>query len=240
MKPYQIDSVIANVYNLETVCRNLYQRFGFKPFMRMHVPIKNESVPMALFKLGETTLEFLEYATHPADQTQSGIDTICFTTPAEKTFLFEIEPGLTMQINPAEKTKLTGIKLRSSSLEADLAVYNAIGGTKITDISCVLENVHLDLNEIIKTQPSQLSREELAHTAGWRRFSLTGEPIQVMVERLQNLGCTVVEPVFEVMPGLEEAFLVLPSGVMVQPVQENLLKLIPSSLWRQIFKQKGK
>jgi len=235
MKPLFIDSVIANVYDLDQVCEKLFQRFGLKPFMRMNVPIKNETVPMALFNIGKTTLEFLQYAQTPADPQHSGIESVCIVYPVEKPFIFDLEKGLTLEVQPADQPGLKTITLRSTAYAADTAAMTALGGNLKSETNCTLGNIDLVFKPIanpVKTNPNQAS--DPSRNAGWRRFSLKGETINDMLRRLENIGCRVVEPVFQVMPGLEEAFVLLPSGVMMQPVQENMVKLLASTAWIKI------
>lgn len=244
MNIYHIDSVIANVYDIDKCTQTLYQRLGITPFMKMAVPIRDERVPMVLFKIGSKTIELLEYANTPAIEGISGIQSVTIQYPVAMAFQLELEAGLWLNIEPNDKPDLTAIDLLSSDISSDLRMLEKISFSVYpNEARAILKDTKLQLHGLeIQNDHNSFSYELLAHQAGWRRFTLEGAKMDVMAADLTQAGAKVLTPPFQVMPGLLEAFFITPSGIIIQPVEQNLLKLIPASIWRRIkakFNQTG-
>ena len=242
MKKIKIDSLIANVRELEPVLGILKNELGLKPFINRHVPIDGEMVPMALISVGAVTLEFLEYARTEALPELTSIQNIVLGLPLGQSRKIFLEPGLTMSVIPAASPCLQSVEICSRDMQADLHILQKLGSQTLNDPRClVLGETELLFSVHPKqTEPEEVSFETLARQTGWRRFSLQGPPIRELVEFLQKNGCQKVKDVFEVIPGLQEAFLKTPSGLILQPVEQNLWKLIPASFLEKLRSNKTK
>ncbi len=92
----KLDSVIANVYNLDTVLKKLKEFLNLKPFLTKTIPLGSGiDARMALISLSNADLEFIECAKHPHPAQMSKITQVHLQSPAvtENTCL-ELEEGL--------------------------------------------------------------------------------------------------------------------------------------------------
>ena len=244
MKKIKIDSLIANVYELEPVLEIFTKELGLKPFIKRDVPIDGEMVPMALITVGAITLEFLEYARTEAIPELTAIKNIVLGLPLDQSRQINLEPGLTISVTPAASPRLQSMEISSRDMLSDLNILQKLGAQALNDPRCLLlgetELQFSTHSGQTVPEPGGYSFNTLARQAGWRRFSLQGPPIRELVEFLQESGCQKVKGIFEVIPGLQEAFLKTPSGLILQPVEQNLWKLIPASLLEKLRSSKSK
>jgi hypothetical protein len=62
---------------------------------------------------------------------------------------------------------------------------------------------------------------------GWHRISLACQDLEGAVAALLEAGAGVEVPPYQVLPGLREAMLRSPSGLIIQPVVQQLWKMLP-------------
>ncbi|MEM2107098.1 MAG: hypothetical protein QXV46_04720 [Candidatus Bathyarchaeia archaeon] len=75
------------------------------------------------------------------------------------------------------------------------------------------------------TAPSQ--QVPSLHFRSWHRFSVRVPSVAIVHRQLIDSGLGSLRKPFQVMPGLSESMVTLPSGVILQLTQQELWKMIP-------------
>jgi hypothetical protein len=244
----KIDSVIANVYNLDEVLTVLNEQLHLKPFYQSTINLRNHvKARMALISLLNADLEFIECAEHPKSEHLSAITEVHILSPAllDETHL-ELEAGLRLRIIPGVKTTLRAIETQSNQSAADsdvlLHVCSNCCESPLPDggKTFKLNDVSINFQQIMFPDSCIPQPEKSSAIHGWQRIAFKFEKLEDSVALLEKAGATTVVPIFQVMPGLREAMMGLPSGIMIQPVEQNLLKMMLNFIGQKLSKRSGR
>lgn len=242
----KLDSVIANVYNLDQVLAVLKERLNLSPFLTNTITIEQDKkVRMALVSLSNGDFEFIECAEQPRPAQMCAFTEIHIECPmVQEETCIELEEGLSVWAFPGAKPMITMITAHSTQPAADTEVL-----LHFCDNSCehplpddgkefVIEGIKIHfISQGTVGNPSPLL-EDFSSIHGWHRFSLKVHQLEPAVDLLEKAGARTIVPIFAVMPGLREAILTLPSGLIIQPVEQKLLKMMPHFLWQKLTEKK--
>jgi hypothetical protein len=199
-------------------------------------------VPVALLMCGDTTLEFLAHARGARPAGVGHVARVLLEAPgcgpAEREL--ELEPGLRLALRPGPKPRVVEVTVASSAVMDDVAVLQAGCGMTLPEAredgavgrlgrTCLrftaLPGAPLPAAERKSLDPGQ-------RLPGWHRLGLSCRRLEPAVESLLEAGAVERVPPYQVLPGLREAMLALPSGLVVQPVEQKLWRMLLTMGWR--------
>lgn len=228
-----VDSVAGNVHDLARVLEAVRELTGLQPTFRFELELEKSVVPVVLMMCGGVMLEFLEHAQgqHPAGVAR--IRRVLLEIPGRGPEERELEPGLWLAVRPGPKPRLAEIQVQSSAVDEDLIVLRS-GSAAGPAPSGEEGGLALQLGSTV-LRFSPLAEPALPHGVfdpgqrlpGWHRIGLACKRLEEAVAALVQAGVQVEVPPYQVMPGLREAMLRLPSGLVVQPVEQKLWKMLP-------------
>ncbi|MCE7743456.1 MAG: VOC family protein [Candidatus Heimdallarchaeota archaeon] len=67
----------------------------------------------------------------------------------------------------------------------------------------------------------------IEHQPGWRRIAVACSDLDETYSHMLKNGARTILPPTKIISGLKEAMVVTPSGLVIQPVKQQLWKLIP-------------
>lgn len=238
----KLDSIIANVYDLDKVLRVLEINLNLKPFFKNTILLgTKKTTRMALVSLINGDFEFIECAETAYPEQMSRISEVHIECPTvTKETCIALEDRLILHAVPGKKPTITKIITLSNDPAADSDVLLNFcdncsehplpdGGKEFN-----IERIHIHFLQKPSSTISTPTPKGLSTFHGWRRFSLSVNKLQLAVALLERAGAVTVIPIFQVMPGLQEAMMRLPSGLIVQPVEQKLLRMMPGFLWQKI------
>ena len=220
-----VDSLAGNVYDLAGVLEAIHDLAGLKPFLRFELALAHGVVPVAQVMCGAVSLEFLEQARGHRPAGASHIVQVVVEVPDREPAVRELEPGLWLAVRPGPKTRVAEVEVRSSAVAEDLAVLQACGGTVKEEGVLTLGEVQVRFAPAPGAGPVADPDQSLP---GWHRLGLAHPRLEEAVAALVKAGAAVVVPPYQVLPGLREAMLRLPSGLVVQPVEQKLWRMLPT------------
>ncbi|MBN1967407.1 MAG: hypothetical protein JW910_22325 [Anaerolineae bacterium] len=229
--PWTVDTVAGNVPNLPDVLAAIRDLSGLKPFLTFELETRHGLVPVALVQCGAQSLELLGQAQgeHPAGL--GHISRVTVEVPNRQEAVREIAPGLTLCVRPGPKARLAGVEVVSGTVEADAAILQTACGVDVTgSAACVLVFGEVEVRFTPgDTPPPDLPREydPDQRLPGWHRLGLAHPRLEAAVAALRAAGAVEIVPPYRVLPGLREAMLRLPSGLLVQPVEQSLARMLP-------------
>ncbi len=219
-----VDSVAGNVHDLGQVLTAMREMTGLKPFLRFELALAHGLVPVAQVMCGDVSLEFLEQAGGRRPAGASHIARVVVEVPGRGPAERELEPGLWLAVRPGPKTRLVEVEVRSSAVAEDLEVLRACGGTVTQEGVLTLGKVRVCFAPAPGGEPAPDLEQRLP---GWHRIGLAHPRLEEAVAALVQAGGQVEVAPYQVLPGLREAMLRLPSGLVVQPVEQKLWKMLP-------------
>jgi hypothetical protein len=228
-----LDSVAGNVHDLEAMLAALHGMTGLKAFMRFELELDHGPVPVALVNCGDASLELLE---HARGQVPPGLGRICrviLEIADRKPQAQALEPNLWLETRPGPKARLAEIWIESPAADMDLAVFRGVDGSRPlepgTGGSQVLHLGGVALRFV--PQEGQAAPQTIddpgQRLSGWHRIGLACRRLEEGVAALERAGGRIEVPPYQVLPGLREAMLRLPSGLVVQPVEQHLWRMLP-------------
>jgi hypothetical protein len=173
---------------------------------------------------GGVMLEFLEHARDGRPDEASHIARVVLEAPDREPVERELEPGLWLAVRAGPRTRVAEIEVRSRAVKQDLGVLHVCGGTVPQDRALSLGEVLLRFGP---ESGAELPPDPEQRLAGWHRIGLACPQLEDAVTALARAGGQIEIPPYQVMPGLREAMLRLPSGLVVQPVEQKLWKMLP-------------
>lgn len=219
-----VDSVAGNVHDLASVLAAVRDLAGLKSFLRFELELEHRVVPVVLIMCGDVMLEFLEYAWGSRPAGASHIARVVLEVPDCEPAERELEPGLWLAVRPGTKACVAEVGVRSSAVAEDLDVLQACGGTMIEKGVLTLGEVQVRFLPAPGAEPVPDPEQRLP---GWHRIGLAHPRLEEATVALAEAGAEVMVPPYQVLPGLREAMLRLPSGLVVQPVEQKLWKMLP-------------
>jgi len=219
-----VDSLAGNVHDLAGVLEAVRELAGLKPFLRFELELAHGVVPVAQVMCGDVSLEFLEHARGCRPAGASHIARVMLEVPVRGPAERELEPGLWLEVRPSPKTRVVEVQMRSSAVAEDLEVLRACGGTVVETGVLALGEVWL---RFLPAPGADTAPDPEQCLPGWHRIGLAHPRLEEAVSALVQAGGRVEAPPYQVLPGLREAMLRLPSGLVVQPVEQKLWKMLP-------------
>ncbi len=233
-----VDAIPANVFNLQNVLRRIKDITGKTPFTELKLQIGEEIVPMALIKFGGITLEFLEHAKE-VNFDVSRVSRVILEDP-ETTLeqLYELEPEVILEIRPGKKAKVVEIQVHTYDVAEDCRFLQTCCGAKKTisldgeGTLLVFDNTRVRLFALEGESNYNLEdignpEIQIEHQPGWRRIAVACSDLdKIYTLMIENGARTILAPT-KIIPGIREAMVVTSSGLVIQPVKQQLWKLIP-------------
>lgn len=238
--PASLDSVAGNVEDLERVLREVEELAGLKPFLRFELELAQGPVPVALLMCGDTALEFLAHAQGARPAGVGHVARVLLEAPGRGPAERELEPNLVLALQPGPKLRVVEVTVASSAVMDDVAVLQAGCGMTFSEAgegAAVghLGQVSLHFSALPGTPLPAAERKALdpeQSLPGWHRLGLSCRRLEPAVEALLEAGAVERVPPYRVLPGLREAMLALPSGLVVQPVEQKLWRMLLAMGWR--------
>jgi hypothetical protein len=230
---WALDSVAANVYNLPRVLAAVRELTGLQPFLRFELELTHGVVPVAQVMCGDVTLEFLEHARGQYPAGASRIRCVLLHVPGRDPGEREMEPGLWLAVQPGPKPRLAEIQVQSNSVDEDVAVLRAGCGAGLRPTqddgawTVELGDTLLRFSSRAGTGSPRRVAGPGQRLPGWHRIGLACQRLEDAVSALVQAGAQVEVPPYQVLPGLREAMLRVPSGLVVQLVEQKLWQMLP-------------
>ncbi len=227
-KPLTCNTLFANVPDLDAVLSELYTKLGLKVFLRFELDAPEGITPIALLKIGEHTLELLGRT--EGERPKNGIiQRVELETSIREKSKLEPVPGMKIVARPGNNPGIRSIEVFTTMPKEDTAVFvDYIGATKDSpDRPLDLGGVSMKL---IAAEGYPSESVPNLFFPGWHRFSVQVPSVTNAYDIMAASGSSLsglVEP-FQVTPGLKEAMLLSPSGLILQISEESLLKMTPS------------
>ena len=252
MENFKIDSIVGNCIDSEGVINKLKQISGLKPFLQFELEFDNGVFPMTLIMVGETTLELVGKAKGKRPSGLGYISNVVLELPDVTPGKFQLEQDLNIEIRKGPKKRIIELEIYSSQIEKDLDIlvkycgFEKNANTRGDDVYLTQSNMNFCIRELeIKDKrlnPEDIHRNDTDMTMlGWHRLALSCKNLERAVAQLKESGSSIIIPPYKVMPGLNEATFCLPSGLVVQPVKQQLWKMLPTIAAKGIAsKLKGK
>jgi hypothetical protein len=227
-----VDSVAGNVHDLPGVLEAVRDMAGLKPFFRFELELDHGAVPVVLMMCGDVMLEFLEHAEGNRPDGASHIANVVLEVPDCEPMERELEPGLWLAVRPGPRVRVTEVAVRSGAVHEDLDVLRACGGAVTGEGVLMLGEASSQGSaqgvqiRFLPAPGAELAPDPEQRLAGWHRIGLACKCLDVAVSALAQGGGQIEVPPYQVLPGLREAMLRLPSGLVVQPVEQKLWKML--------------
>jgi hypothetical protein len=221
----EIDSLIANVPDMEAALREFASRFGLRPFLRFDLAEPQTSVPVALLNVGTISFELLGHL--EGERPESGVlRSVEMDVPTEEEMTFSPAPEMNIVCHPAKTPRVRSVEIVSHRpLEDERALLEQLGAVSAGTKGIVMLNsveVRLVSSDVGPSQ--QLPG---LHFGGWHRLSVRVPSVTTAHRQLIDSGFKSLQKPFQVMPGLSESMVTLPSGAIVQLTQQELWKMMP-------------
>ncbi|MEM2941919.1 MAG: hypothetical protein QXT81_00630 [Candidatus Bathyarchaeia archaeon] len=108
----EIDSLIANVRDIETALRELASRIGLRPFLRFDLTEAQTSIPAALLNVGKVSLELLGHV--EGERLESGVlSSVEIDGPELDEIPFSPAPEMNIVCHPAETPRVRSVQIMS-------------------------------------------------------------------------------------------------------------------------------
>lgn len=228
METLKISTIFANVPDLDAVLSVLYTRLKLAPFLRFDLEDAEGSIPVALIRIGEQTLELLGRVT--GERPESGvIHCVELGAPVSEKTEIDLAPETMLRCFPGERFQLRAIEVMTSMPKEDAAAFIDYTGATIADPGSPLDLGGIALR-LIDTAGIPLKESPGLFFPGWHRLGVHVASVNESYDLMAASGSSLqslVEP-FQVMPGLKEAMLSLPSRLILQITEESFLKMTPS------------
>jgi hypothetical protein len=219
-----VDSLAGNVHDLAGVLAAVREMTGLKPFLQFELGLEHGVVPVAQMMCGDVSLEFLEHTRGRRPSGASHIARVVLEVPGRGPAERELEPGLWLAVRPGPKTRVVEVELRSIAVAEDLKALRACGGTVVEAGVLALGEVRL---RFLPAPGADAAPDLEQCLPGWHRIGLAHPRLEEAVAALVQAGGQVEVAPYQVLPGLREAMLRLPSGLVVQPVEQKLWMMLP-------------
>jgi hypothetical protein len=234
-----VDSVAGNVHDLGGVLEAVREMTGLKPFLRFELELAHGVVPVAQVMCGGVSLEFLEHAQGQLPAGAGHVNCVILEMLGLAREERELEPGLRLAVRPGPKSRLAEIQVLSGAVDQDQAVLQAGCGAGLASTG-EGDGLALQLgSSILRLSPlaEPVSPQRVTDVGqgplgqwlpGWHRIGLACKRLEEAVSVLVQAGGQVEVPPYQVLPGLREAMLRLPLGLVVQPVEQKLWMMLPA------------
>jgi hypothetical protein len=214
-----IDTLFVNAADVERVSAGVKDHLGLAPFLSFELIVRDGApVPIIIFQLDGGALEILGRAEGP--RPASGvISCVEMEAPISGRVEIELAPNAPLVCHPGPKPRFRAVHVETHRSEEEARLL----GATAQDGHLWLGDVELRLNEHpgADTVPTP-------HFPGWHRLSSNVKDLGRANHDLLASGFQVLVPPFRVLPGLDEAMLHTPSGLIVQITRERLWRMLPA------------
>jgi len=220
-----IGSLMANVPDLDSALAELRSRTRLRPFLRFELVECGRSIPVALLNVGETSIELLGRV--EGNRPEAGtISKVEIGIPVQQHDEFEIASGMKLACVSAPKPRLRSVEILTQTPHRDEAAFVECLGATTVEKERSLNFGPITIRLVRAAGHHRHEETGLAYP-GWHRIGVKVTSASEAHKRMNEWGLrTLVEP-YQVMPGLTEAMVLLPSGLVVQPTEEHLWKMMP-------------
>ena len=228
----RFDSVAGNVVDLEAALKTLRAATGLEPFLRFELVDDDKTVPVALVKVGDASLELLGHVSPTDHAGAARITGVRLSVKGIEATTVELGAGCTLEVQPGPEKRVAGISVESATADSDADLLTRVcrsQGVASDDsrVSCI-DGVEIRFSDRAPARSTtETETAEGEYFAGWHRLGLTCSDLESTLTRLEGLGLAPMVPAYNVLPGLDEALLQLPSGLVIQPVRQRLWKMLP-------------
>jgi len=221
----RIDSLIANVPDIQVALREFASRIGLRPFLRFDLAEPQTLVPVAILNVGTISFELLGYL--EGERPQSGVlSSVEIDAPIHEEMTFSPAPEMNIVCHPAKTPRVRSVEIVSHKpFEDERALLEQLGATRTETkgrVKLGSVEVRLVAADIVPSQ--QLPS---LHFRGWHRVSVGVPSVTIVHRQLMDSGFRALQNPFQVTPGLSESMVTLPSGVILQLTEQELWKMIP-------------
>lgn len=228
MEPLKISAVFANVPDLDAVLSVLYTRLKLAPFLRFDLEESEGETSVALIRIGEQTLELLGRV--QGERPESGvIRCVEIETPGAEQTEIDLAPDTMLRCLPGEHAQIRAIEVLTSLPKEDAAAFIDYTGATMDDPEKPLNVSGIPIR-LIETEGIPPEESPGLFFPGWHRLGVQVSSVNESYDAMAASGSSLqslVEP-FQVMPGLKEAMLALPSHLILQITEESFLKMTPA------------
>lgn len=227
-EPLQFSAVFANVQDLDAVLAELYSQFTLTPFLRFDLEESGETTPIALVRIGDQMLELLGRV--EGNRPESGaIHAVEIEAPVSEKVEHELAPGMKIVAFPGDTPHIKAVEILTSLPKEDAAaLIDYTGATRAEPTQPLeLSGTAIRLKDVAGL-PDQATPG--LFFPGWHRFSVSVNSVTESYDFMAASDSSlqkIVEP-FQVMPGLKEAMLALPSHVILQITEQSRVKMTPA------------
>jgi hypothetical protein len=221
----EIDSLSANVSDIEAALWKFASGIGLKPFLRFDLIEPQISVPVALLNVGTISFEILGHL--EGERPESGVlRSVEMDAPIEKKMTFSPAPEMDIVCHPAKKLRVRSVEIVSHRpMEDERALVEELDAVSVgTKSRVMLGSVEVRL---VSSDVGPSQQLPSLHFRGWHRLGVRVPSVTIAHRQLIDSGFKSLQKPFQVMPGLSESMVTLPSGAIVQLTQQKLSKMIP-------------
>ena len=225
----KLDAVYANVPDIDAALATLRAQAGLKPFLRFELVEPEGNIPLALVPVGDHTLELSGGAAGLRPET-GVIERLEIAAAVPEARTFELGPGAPVVCTPASRPALRGVAVASPVPDADAAVLvEAVGAEPGEGPG----SLRLGSVAVTLAPSGDAAAPELpgVRFPGWHRIAFSVDSLDPALRRFADAGTSVLLEPFQVMPGLDEAMVCAPSGLVLQVTRERLGRMMPVLAW---------
>ncbi len=224
----KLDGVVANVSNIEIARQILEQLTGLKPFLRFELQLSGGRVPVVLFDCGDHAIELIGGAHSRRAAGLGHISKVTLELPGCEPAEALLDQDTLLCVRPGPAARIAEISIRSAAPRADAAVLAGACGAEVLPSDETAVGLGGTTLRLLPSGKAVAPRPEPnMGTLGWHRIGLGCAALEPAVEALAATSAELLLAPFEVMSGLREAVFQLPSGLLVQPVEQKLYKMLP-------------
>jgi len=168
--PMEIDSLMANVPDLDFVLAELRSRMSLRPFLRFELVETGRSIPVALLNVGETSIELLGRVegNRPEDGT---IDKVEIGIPVQQADEFEIASGMKLASVPTLKPHLRSVEILTQTPDRDeAALVGCLGATTVEKERSL--NLGPTTIRLVRAAGRHMQEEPGLAYPGWHRIGV--------------------------------------------------------------------
>lgn len=228
VKRLKLNTVSANVPDLDAVLGELYTKIGLKAFLRFDLDLPQGITPVALLKVGEHTLELLGRVV--GERSVSGvIQCVEIEADVNDEITFEPAPGMMIRCRSGKTPGIHTAEILTTRPKEDAALFIDYAGAFMNGPG---RPVTMEGGTIrfVTAEGSPSEQPPGLFFPGWHRLGFHVSSVTDTYDMMAASGSSLsglVEP-FQVMPGLKEAMLLFPSGIIIQIIEESFVKMTPS------------
>lgn len=227
---WPVDVICGNVPDLPAALAALRELTGLTPFLSFELELDYGVVPVALVQFGEQSLELLAHAQGERPAGLGYIRRVVVEVPGRQAAEGEIAPGLLLAVRPGPELRVAAVEVVSGAIPADADILRRACGAVGEAGAGVLTFGAVEVRFMPGDGPAPdlpPDFDTFQRLPGWIRLGLAHPRLEEATAALAAAGAALIVQPYRVLPGLRESMLRLPSGWVVQPVEQTLLRMMP-------------